>query len=179
MALSIATNAATLTAKEAAIVDIGEATARGEQDKLAEAFKAGFDAGLTLNEAKEIVGQLYAYCGFPRALNAAATLMSAWGTGNQEWGTGKSPTPFESDYNALRSGTANQTKLCETSLKSLKRMSRRIETLLSVVSSAISVSSFTSNTLYRTKLSMSSLLTMAYHNMTLSYIHPPLVGNAM
>lgn len=112
MTLSIATNAATLTAKEAAIVDIGEATARGDQDKLAEAFKAGFDAGLTLNEAKEIVGQLYAYCGFPRALNAAATLMSAWGTGNREWGTGKSPTPFESDYNALRSGTANQTKLC-------------------------------------------------------------------
>ena len=75
MAMAITANAAELTAKESAIVDIGAWTARGEQDKLGAAFKAGFDAGLTLNEAKELVGQLYAYCGFPRALNAAATLM--------------------------------------------------------------------------------------------------------
>ena len=51
-------NAAELTARENAIVDIGAWTARGEQDKLGAAFKAGFDAGLTLNEAKELVGQL-------------------------------------------------------------------------------------------------------------------------
>ena len=57
-------SAADLTAKETAIVDIGAWTARGEQDKLGAAFKAGFDAGLTLNEAKELVGQLYAYCWF-------------------------------------------------------------------------------------------------------------------
>ena len=75
MAMAITANAAELTAKENAIVDIGAAVARGEQDKLGAAFKAGFDAGLTLNEAKELVGQLYAYCGFPRALNAAGTLM--------------------------------------------------------------------------------------------------------
>ena len=75
MASAIMAHAADLTAKEATIVDIGAAVARGEQDKLVVAFKAGFDAGLTLNEAKELVGQLYAYCGFPRALNAAGTLM--------------------------------------------------------------------------------------------------------
>ena len=117
MATAIMVNAAELTDKEFAIVDIGAATARGEQDKLAEAFKAGFDAGLTLNEAKELGGQLYAYCGFPRALNAAATLMCVWGTGNGEWGMGKSPTPFLPDYNALRNGTANQTKLCGVPVK--------------------------------------------------------------
>ena len=66
MASAIMAGAADLTAKETAIVDIGAWTARGEQDKLVVAFKAGFDAGLTLNEAKELVGQLYAYCGFPR-----------------------------------------------------------------------------------------------------------------
>ena len=75
MASAIMANAAELTPKENTIVDIGAWTARGEQDKLGAAFKAGFDAGLTLNEAKELVGQLYAYCGFPRALNAAGTLM--------------------------------------------------------------------------------------------------------
>ena len=57
MASAIMAGAADLTAKETAIVDIGTWTARGEQDKLGAAFKAGFDAGLTLNEAKELVGQ--------------------------------------------------------------------------------------------------------------------------
>ena len=79
MASAIMANAAELTAKENTIIDIGAWTARGEQDKLGAAFKAGFDAGLTLNEAKELVGQLYAYCGFPRALNAAGTLMKVAG----------------------------------------------------------------------------------------------------
>ena len=50
MASAIMAHAADLTAKETAIVDIGAWTARGEQDKLGAAFKAGFDAGLTLNE---------------------------------------------------------------------------------------------------------------------------------
>ena len=54
MAIAITGNAAELTAKENAIVDIGAAAARGEQDKLGAAFKAGFDAGLTLNEAKDL-----------------------------------------------------------------------------------------------------------------------------
>ena len=54
-----------LTVKEQVIVDIGAAVARGEQKTLASALNRGFDAGLTLAEAKEYVGQLYAYCGFP------------------------------------------------------------------------------------------------------------------
>ena len=66
-----------LTEKECAVADIGAAVARGDQTALAGALNRGFDAGMTLNEAKEYVGQLYAYCGFPRALNAAATLMKA------------------------------------------------------------------------------------------------------
>ena len=111
MTTAISANGAALTDREAAIVDIGAATARGEQGQLAEAFKTGFGTGLTLNEAKELVGQLYAYCGFPRALNAAATLMGVWGTGNGEWKTGKTPSPFPEGYNALRDGETNQTKL--------------------------------------------------------------------
>ena len=77
MAAAIAANAAPLNERDAALADIGAAIARGEQDKLAAAFTAGFDAGLTLDQAKEVVGQLYAFCGCPRALNAAATLMKA------------------------------------------------------------------------------------------------------
>ena len=117
MATAISSSAAALTDRETALVDIGAAAARGEQEQLAEAFKTGFNAGLTLNEAKELVGQLYAYCGFPRALNAAATLMGVWGRGNGEWKTGKTPSPFPDGYNALRDGEANQTKLCGAPVK--------------------------------------------------------------
>ena len=85
MATAISANATTLTDKETAIVDIGAATARGEQDKLVEAFKAGFATGLTLDEAKELVGHLYAYCGFPCALNAAATLMKVQDLAAKNW----------------------------------------------------------------------------------------------
>ena len=124
MAMAITANAAELTAKENAIVDIGAAVARGEQDKLGAAFKAGFDAGLTLSETKELVGQLYAYCGFPRALNAAATLMKIEGYGltrrrgeaesaeNANGGKIRNGGSFVLGDKALEIGTANQTKLC-------------------------------------------------------------------
>ena len=124
MAMAITANAAELTAKENAIIDIGAWTARGEQDKLGAAFKAGFGAGLTLNEAKELVGQLYAYCGFPRALNAAATLMKIEGYGltrrcgeaesaeNENGGKIRNGGSFVLGDETLEIGTANQTKLC-------------------------------------------------------------------
>ena len=112
MASAIMAHAADLTAKENAIVDIGAWTARGEQDKLVVAFKAGFDAGLTLNEAKELVGQLYAYCGFPRALNAAATLMKVADDVKPAEGPAASMPRGSLGERALPVGTANQTKLC-------------------------------------------------------------------
>ena len=127
MAMAITANAAELTAKENAIVDIGAAVARGEQDKLGAAFKAGFEAGLTLNEAKELVGQLYAYCGFPRALNAAGTLMKAQelaaknakdakkisrGDAESQRNEIEAGQPFVLGDKALEIGTKNQTMLC-------------------------------------------------------------------
>ena len=45
-----------LSEKEICIVDIGAALARGDQTALAGAFNRGFDAQLTLAEAKEYVG---------------------------------------------------------------------------------------------------------------------------
>ena len=112
MAMAITAGAAELTAKENAIVGIGAAVARGEQDKLGAAFKAGFDAGLTLNEAKELVGQLYAYCGFPRALNAAGTLMKVAGEVKPAEGPAANMPRGSLGERALPVGTANQTKLC-------------------------------------------------------------------
>ena len=122
MASAIMANAAELTLKENAIVDIGAWIARGEQDKLGAAFKAGFDAGLTLNEAKELVGQLYAYCGFPRALNAAGTLqrvvessklkVESSDSTRSTRSTRLNDSPFLLGERAIEIGTDNQTKLC-------------------------------------------------------------------
>ena len=122
MASAIMANAAELTAKENTIVDIGAWTARGEQDKLGAAFKAGFEAGLTLNEAKELVGQLYAYCGFPRALNAAGTLqrvvessklkVESSDSTRSTRSTRLNDSPFLLGERAIEIGTDNQTKLC-------------------------------------------------------------------
>ena len=104
----------TLTKKELAIVDLSAATARGDQAALAAALNRGFDAGLTLNEAKELVGQLYAYCGFPRALNAAATLMKA--AAERKPAEGRTPNP-PPQGKPIDFGTANQTKLCGRPVK--------------------------------------------------------------
>ena len=104
----------TLTQKELAIVDLSAATARGDQAALAAALNRGFDAGLTLNEAKELVGQLYAYCGFPRALNAAATLMKVASERKPSEGRAPNPPP---QGKSIDFGTANQTKLCGRPVK--------------------------------------------------------------
>lgn len=104
----------TLTRKEFAIIDLSAAVARGEQAALAAALNAGFEAGLTLNEAKELVGQLYAYCGFPRALNAAATLMKVAGEKHPAEGRAPNPPPAGK---AIVFGAANQTKLCGREVK--------------------------------------------------------------
>ncbi|MBS1936708.1 MAG: carboxymuconolactone decarboxylase family protein, partial [Bacteroidetes bacterium] len=64
-----------LNAREQGIVAISAATARGDMTTLKGALAAGLDAGLTVNEIKEVLVQLYAYCGFPRSLNALGTFM--------------------------------------------------------------------------------------------------------
>ena len=65
-----------LTAKHQAVIPIAAFTANGNLDKLGIAFNEGLDKGLTVNEIKEILIQMYAYCGFPRSLNAINTLMT-------------------------------------------------------------------------------------------------------
>lgn len=64
-----------LNARQQAIIPISAFTANGDMTKLKPALIAGLDAGLSVNEIKEILVQLYAYCGFPRSLNAIHTFM--------------------------------------------------------------------------------------------------------
>lgn len=64
--------------KERAIIPISAFTASGEIEKLTQSLNDGLDAGLTVNEIKEVLAQLYAYAGFPRSLNGLATFMTVW-----------------------------------------------------------------------------------------------------
>lgn len=67
--------AASLNNKQQNIVMIASYTAYGDLQNLEKALNRGLDAGLTANEVKEILVQMYAYCGFPRSLNALNTFM--------------------------------------------------------------------------------------------------------
>lgn len=60
--------------RQQSIIAISAFTARGDQAQLKEALHEGLDAGLTVNELREVIVQLYAYAGFPRSLNAIGTL---------------------------------------------------------------------------------------------------------
>jgi 4-carboxymuconolactone decarboxylase len=65
-----------LKPQEQTIVVISALTATGDLERLSAELNNGLDAGLTVEETKEILVQLYAYCGFPRSLNAIGTLMA-------------------------------------------------------------------------------------------------------
>ena len=65
-----------LSAKQKSIVAIAGLTAKGDLAKLKDSLNKGLDAGLTINEAKEVLVHLYAYTGFPRSLNGINTLIA-------------------------------------------------------------------------------------------------------
>ena len=65
----------TLSARQRTIPVIAAFATSSDIRKLNAALHQGLDAGLSINEAKEILVQLYAYAGFPRSLNALSELM--------------------------------------------------------------------------------------------------------
>lgn len=64
-----------LNAKQQSLIIIASYTAQGDLDNLQPAFEAGLDNGLTINQIKEAIVHLYAYCGFPRSIRGLQTLM--------------------------------------------------------------------------------------------------------
>lgn len=65
-----------LSLRQQSIVAISAAAAVGDLTALQLAISNGLDNGLAINDIKEIQIHLYAYAGFPRALNGLATLMN-------------------------------------------------------------------------------------------------------
>lgn len=103
-----------LSRKQQAIAPIAAAAALGDMPRLNASLKQGLDAGLTVNEAKEILVQLYAYAGFPRSLNALTELMKVLDERMQRGiqdAPGRDPGPVPTGKELLARGTANQTKL--------------------------------------------------------------------
>ena len=71
-----ASDTRSLSERQQSIVLIASHTARGDLERLTHAMNAGLDSGLTINEIKEVLLQLYAYTGFPRSLSGINTLMA-------------------------------------------------------------------------------------------------------
>ena len=65
----------TLSPREQNIIAIAALTAKGDLSKLKTKLNAGLEAGLTINQIKEVIVHLYAYCGFPRSIRGLQTFM--------------------------------------------------------------------------------------------------------
>ena len=89
-----------LDVKQQSIVTISAFTAKGDLVQLQKALRYGLDAGLTINEIKEVLVHLYAYCGFPRSIRGLQTFMTVLDDRktkgiNDEWGAQASPIKDE------------------------------------------------------------------------------------
>src|SRR5947207_4392863 len=63
------------------IVMISGLTATGDLEHLRTALNSGLDGGLTVNEIKDVLVQMYAYCGFPRSRVGKSGAGMAWRSG--------------------------------------------------------------------------------------------------
>lgn len=105
---------AILSAKQCSMALIAANGASGNLKQLKECLADGLDAGLTINEIKEILCQLYAYAGFPRSLNALGTFMTllderkAQGLNDAQ---GDISNAVNRAVNSYEVGSANQTRL--------------------------------------------------------------------
>lgn len=103
-----------LSAKQQSIIPIAAFTANGDMEKLKTALNEGLDAGLTVNEIKEILVQMYAYAGFPRSLNGIHTFMlvmderQAKGIKDER---GKEASPLPADMNKDEYGARVRARL--------------------------------------------------------------------
>lgn len=103
-----------LDARQENIVTIAAFTAKGDLPHLKDALNEGLDAGLTVNEIKEILVQMYAYTGFPRSLNGINTFMDVIeereAKGIKDV-IGKEASPLPANKSNIELGTEIQTDL--------------------------------------------------------------------
>ena len=105
-----------LNAEQESIAEVAAYAARGNQEGLKKALIKGLDNKVPVNTFKEILVQSYAYCGFPRSLNALSTLMQVVNERGNKDELGKEPS-VKPQGEALTYGTENQTKLVGNPVK--------------------------------------------------------------
>jgi 4-carboxymuconolactone decarboxylase len=92
-------------------------TSVGNLESLKTQLSTGLEAGLTLGEIKEVLVQLYAYCGFPRSLNGINTFMKVVeerkAIGIQDV-TGKEATPVTGSLDKYERGRKTLETLTKT-----------------------------------------------------------------
>jgi len=111
-----------LNTHQQSLAAISALTATGNLPELKSALNSGLNTGLTINEIKESLVQLYAYCGFPRSLNGISTLMTVLEERkdkNIKDLEGKDATPVK-DSNKYQSGKRNLQQLTGVEEKGLK-----------------------------------------------------------
>nr|WP_286944158.1 carboxymuconolactone decarboxylase family protein [Allomuricauda sp.] len=86
----------TLSPEQESIVKIASLTAQGNLEQLSDELNNGLDHGLTVNEIKEVLVHLYAYCGFPRSIRGLQTFLDVLDERKErgikeEWGREASP----------------------------------------------------------------------------------------
>jgi quercetin dioxygenase-like cupin family protein/alkylhydroperoxidase/carboxymuconolactone decarboxylase family protein YurZ len=89
-----------LSPGEKSIIAIASVTAKGDLPKLKTELNTGLDAGLTINQIKEVIVHLYAYCGFPRSIRGLQTFLEVLGERKtrgivDKTGADASPVPNE------------------------------------------------------------------------------------
>jgi len=103
-----------LSEKQKAVVLSAAFTAKGDLLKLKQALNKGLDAGLTVNEIKEVLVHTYAYCGFPRSIQGLNTLMATLEERKSKGvndNFGREATPLSNDTNKYETGWKNLAKL--------------------------------------------------------------------
>ncbi|MDY0743697.1 carboxymuconolactone decarboxylase family protein [Paucibacter sp. R3-3] len=109
-----------LSPRQLAIGPIAASMAAGHMPALATALNKGLDADLSVAEAKEVLVQLYAYTGFPRALNALGELMKVLDERRARGlkdAPGREAGAVPVGESLLETGTANQTRLAGAPVK--------------------------------------------------------------
>lgn len=105
---------ALLSATKQHLSTIAALEAKGDLTSLEQAINNGLDDGLTVNQVKEALSQLYAYTGFPRSLNALGVLQRVVADREQQGRKtviGPDAAPLPQDYDAIKQGTEVQTRL--------------------------------------------------------------------
>lgn len=96
-----------LDLKQQSIVIISALTAKGDLVQLQKACGDGLDAGMTINEIKEVLVHLSAYCGFPRSLQGLNTFIAVLDARKAKGITdkaGRDATPVKNNLSKYQQG---------------------------------------------------------------------------